>query len=221
MAIAELTSAGWTLSDLAEKFGPMPAARIRSQPPPGTATEDDALRILEQEKRPCELVDGVLVEKTMGLLESMIALRLASRLDQFVVEHNLGVMAGEAGTLRLAPGQIRIPDVCFISWHRLAGRDPFRLEPIPDVIPNLAIEVLSPGNTVAEMSRKLADYFAAGVELVWYLDPRKGTATVYQSPDSMVVLSGDAVLDGGEVLPDFSVSVADLFRVGQPPSSLQ
>lgn len=101
MAIAELTASGWTLADLLEKFGPMPATRIRPQPPPGTATEVDALHIIEQKGRLCELVDGVLVEKTRGLIESMIAMGLAIRLGDFSRQQRLGVVAGADGTVRL------------------------------------------------------------------------------------------------------------------------
>ena len=217
MAIAELTALGWTLADLLEKFGPMPATRIRVQPTPGTATEADALHVIEHEGRLCELVDGVLVEKTMGLLESMIAMELVFRLSGFAKQHRLGVVAGEAGTVRLAPGLIRIPDVSFFSWARLRGRDLRKEKRIPDLVPNLAVEVFSASNTPAEMKRKLAEYFATGVELVWFLDPVPRTVTVYRTPEESVLIQADGLLDGGQVLPGFSVRVGDLFDVAVPP----
>ncbi|HQU41587.1 MAG TPA: Uma2 family endonuclease, partial [Pirellulales bacterium] len=100
-----------TLTDLAELFGPMPAWRIRSVPVPGTATEQDVIDIEEHENRLCELVEGVLVEKTVGFYESVIAVAIARRLGDFVEAHNLGVVSGEGGMMRLFPGMVRIPDV--------------------------------------------------------------------------------------------------------------
>jgi hypothetical protein len=77
MASTARPRAGWTLSDLHRRFGPMPARRIRRDPAPGTATVEDVERINAREDRPCGLVDGILVEKTAGLLESFLAIQLA------------------------------------------------------------------------------------------------------------------------------------------------
>ena len=219
MAVAELTASGWTLADLLEKFGPMPATRIRSQPPPGTATEVDALFVIEHEGRLCELVDGVLVEKTLGWLESLIAAELIIRLGNFVRENRLGVVTAPDGAVRLAPGLIRIPDVSFFAWARLRGRDLTKEKRIPDLIPNLAIEVLSSSNTTAEMSRKLDEYFTTGVELVWFLDPIPRAVTVYHAPETSVLIPADGLLDGGLVLPGYSVRVGELFDVAVPPEA--
>src|SRR2546422_9004603 len=86
-----------TLRDLVDRLGDIPPERIRMQPAPGTATEADVLFHLEGEKRLFELVDGVLVEKAMGLYESILAGVLIGFLQVFLKEHNLGVVAGEAG----------------------------------------------------------------------------------------------------------------------------
>ncbi len=75
-----------------------------------------------------------------------------------------------------------MPDVAFMSWDRLPGKT-VPDEAIPELAPDLAIEVLSAGNTKGEMERKLKDYFFAGVRLVWYIDWRRRTAEVYTSPD--------------------------------------
>ena len=90
-----LTSTGMTLADLLERFGAIPAARIRYDPPPGTATEQDVITLEAREKRLFELVDGVLVEKAMGFYESFLAMRLAQFLLAFVERHVLGIVAGE------------------------------------------------------------------------------------------------------------------------------
>jgi Uma2 family endonuclease len=107
---------------------------------------------------------------------------------------------------------VRLPDVCFISWSKLKLRR-FPRAPIAPLVPDLAIEVLSPTNTHAEMERKLREYFAAGVRLVWYIDPELQSATIYNAPDSFHVVRVADTLDGGDVLPGFSLSLADLFRI--------
>src|SRR5262245_48364860 len=88
-----------TVADLADMFGPIPDCRIRRDPPPGKATERDVLAIHAQEKRLCELIDGVLVEKTMGYEESVIAIELARLIGNFVARRKAGLVAGEGGML--------------------------------------------------------------------------------------------------------------------------
>src|SRR5262245_55689594 len=113
----------WTLADLHKRFGPMPASRIRNHPPPGTATEQDVLDIDAHEDRFCELVDGVLVEKTMGAWEGRVASVIGYYFEDYLEENDLGVSLGEGGMLKLLPHQVRIPDVCFIPWDRIPNRE--------------------------------------------------------------------------------------------------
>jgi Uma2 family endonuclease len=100
--------------------------------------------------------------------------------------------------------------VCFISWDRFPNRQ-LPPEPIPDLVPDLAIEVLSKWNTEKEMQRKLHDYFTAGVRLVWYVDPRTRSAKSYTAENQFVELSESQSLSGGEVLPGFELSLHELF----------
>lgn len=205
-----LMSTSMTLADLLERFGPIPAARIRYEPPPGTATEEDVIALEARENRLFELVDGVLVEKAMGFYESFLAMRLAQFLLAFVEQYALGIVAGADGMLRLAPGLVRIPDVSFVSWNRLPEHRVPR-QPIPDLAPDLAVEVLSEGNTPREMARKLREYFAAGVRLVWYVDPVRQEVHVYTAPEQREVLATDHTLHGADVLPGFTLPVRHLF----------
>jgi Uma2 family endonuclease len=210
MATAIVSPPLWTLADLAEMFGPMPPQRIRFSPPPGSATERDVLEIHLREDRLCELVDGVLVEKDMGFYEARLALVLGAVLETFANRHQRGIVVGSDGMMRLAPGLIRIPDVSFISRKRLPrGRTPRK--PIPNLTPDLAVEVLSGGNTKKEMDRKLQDYFQAGVRLVWFVNPKARTVTVYTAPDQAAVLTIKDTLDGGAVLPGFTLLLRELF----------
>jgi Uma2 family endonuclease len=201
-----------TLADLADRFGPMPPGRILLDPSPGTATANDLLAIHRRGKRLCELVDGVLVEKVLGFEESILAAKIIAILHIFVELRKLGVVAGEGGMLRLSKGLVRIPDVSFVAKSRLPGNKVPR-SPIPKLAPNLAVEVLSKGNTRQEMARKLADFFKAGVELVWYVYPRSRTIKVFTSPAKFKVLKGAQMLSGGAVLPGFKVNLAEIFSV--------
>jgi Uma2 family endonuclease len=207
---------GWTLADLLERFGDIPPYRIRLFPAPGTATEQDVLKIQARTDRLCELVEGVLVEKTMGVRESGLAMMLGWFLIDFVEKKDLGMVTGPDGTLRLLPGLVRIPDVAFISWDRLPQRT-YPDEPIPDLAPDLAVEVLSKDNTRGEMQRKLKEYFLAGTRLVWYVDPVKRTVRVYTAPDQSTLLHQGESLDGGEVLPGFTLPLERLFARLSPP----
>jgi Uma2 family endonuclease len=201
---------GLTAADLTDRFGPIPLTRVRFDPWPGNATEQDVLDIHNREKRLYELVDGILVEKVMGYPESALALILARILGNWVQPRRLGILAGEAGMMRLTVGRVRIPDISFVSWGRLPGRRRPR-KPLPDLSPDLAIEVLSESNTDEEMTGKRQDYFASGTRLVWQIDPEKRTVDVYTAPDTFTRLDANSTLDGGDVLPGFTLPLAQLF----------
>jgi len=197
-----------TAGELLHELGDIPADRVRLRPTPGTATERD---LLEPEGRHCELVEGVLVEKTMGSVESLLTVELLIALGAFVKRNRLGIVMGADGMMRLMPGLVRIPDISFTSWDRLPGRRAFRT-PISDCAPDLAIEVLSKSNSKREMDRKLREYFQAGVRLVWCVDPKTRTARVCAGPKAMTRLDGDGTLDGGEVVPGFALPLRELFE---------
>ncbi len=197
-----------TVADLLASLGDIRPERIRMRPLPGTATEDDVLAAHASNKRLCELIDGVLVEKAMGYDESTFAVEIGYLLISFLRQHDLGVATGANGMLRLMPGLVRIPDVAFVRWENL----PAKYGQIPPIAPDLAVEVLSPSNTPREMERKLHDYFNAGTSLVWYFDLKARTVTVYTAPDKFTVLGESDTLDGGTVLPGFSASLHDLFE---------
>jgi Uma2 family endonuclease len=199
-----------TLADLLRRLGSVPLDRIRFHPYPGTATVQDVIDIEEREGKLCELVAGVLVEKTVGYRESRLAIFIAGLLNAFVLPRNSGIVTGPDGTMELMANLVRIPDVAFTKWDRFPGRK-CPTEPVPRLSPNLAIEVLSRSNTPGEMLAKRQDYFSVGVELVWEIDPEKRTVSVYASPTQSTTLSANDTLDGGTVLPGFALPVAQLF----------
>jgi len=199
-----------TVADLLDRLGGIPASRVRLVPTPGTATEQDVTDVHDRTNRLCELVDGVLVEKVMGFDESRFSVLLAAYLVAFLNRNDLGTIIGADGMMRLFPGLVRIPDVAFISWKRYPKKRRKRGE-IPTVAPDLVVEVLSKGNTPREMTRKLDEYFRAGVLQVWYVDPKRRTVRVYADRNHSIVLGEDDHLEGGDVLPGFSLSIRDWF----------
>jgi Uma2 family endonuclease len=204
-----------TLADLHERLGSIPLERIRLHPAPGTAKEEDVLSRPDGVKRLCELVDGVLVEKPMGYYESRLGAVLIYFLECYLEEHDLGIILGESGTVRLEPGLVRIPDVAFFPWKRFPRRK-LPAEPIPDLVPDLAVEILSATNTPKEMARKRREYFAGGCRLVWEVFPDTHIVLVYTSPEKFAELIEKDVIDGRPVLPGFALNIRDWFaRAGQ------
>jgi Uma2 family endonuclease len=157
-----------------------------------------------------------LVEKAMGYEEARVATELAHLIKSYLERNDLGICVGADGMMRIAPGLVRIPDVSFITWDRLPRRESPR-EPIPDMAPDLAVEVLSEGNTKQEMVRKVREYFESGVVLVWLIDPKKRTARVYSTIEKPTLVRADAVLDGGDILPGFVIKLSDLLDRGRRP----
>lgn len=208
----------WTAADLFERFGPIPLDRIRTDPPPGLATLNDAIAFNESKRGLCEFVDGVLVEKTVGAYESYLAMEIAFVIRQFLVEHNLGVVLVTDGSYRFVSGRMRMPDVSFISWQRMGDYD-LRSQAVVPFAPDLAVEVLSPSNTERELEDQLEDYFTDQVHLVWVVDPQRREVSVYVSQTQPTVLGESDRLEGGDVLPGFALSLENLFAKPQSESA--
>jgi Uma2 family endonuclease len=208
--------AGATVADLLRNLGDISADRVLLRPSPGLASEAHVIEVQSRDGRLCELIGGVLVEKGMGIFESRLAAILIAYLEFNRQVQELGMVLGPDGMVRLAPGVVAVPDASFIRWDRLpGGKAPTTA--MLEVAPDLVVKVLSPGNTPREMDRKLHEYFAAGVRLVWYVDPPTRRVTVYTSPSDSRVLDESQSLDGGDVLPGFSLSIGEWFnRASQP-----
>jgi len=199
-----------TVDELLRSLG-VPAKRVRLDPPPGTATVRDVIRIHAREGRLFELVDGTLVEKAISADASFVAVTLIQLLGFYhQTAGNLGMVLGSDGFLRISARYVRAPDVSFTNWDRLPNRKVPR-EPIPTLVPDLAVEVLSPSNTRREMARKRNEYFQSGVRLVWVIDPKGRTVQAYTSPGEVADLGPADILTGGDVLPAFAVKVGELF----------
>ncbi|KAA1259963.1 hypothetical protein LF1_25010 [Rubripirellula obstinata] len=200
-----------TFADRLADLGHLDAQRIRTRPAPGTATLDDLVRANGQGDGLCELIDHTLVEKAMSYEASVVAATILSILRQFINPRKLGIVSGADGMFRLIPGNVRGPDVAYASRDRFADGK-FPSEAYPSMSPDLAVEVLSLGNTKAEMTRKRIEYFHSGVRLVWIVDCRSRSIAVYTAPDDVVILNEEATLTGGEVLPHFQTPVSAFFE---------
>lgn len=163
-----------------------------------------------------ELVRGEVVEMPGAAYAHALLVRTLFRLlDTFVVAHDLGEAFPDALSYVIArdPDTIRIPDVSFIAKERALNANFRGYVPFA---PDLAVEVVSPGDTATELREKVHQYLAAGVRLVWVIWPQDHTTTVYAPRGEVRELGPDEVLDGSTVLPGFQVRVADLFADVSP-----
>lgn len=195
-----------TVAELLHELGDIPPYRVRLYPYPGTATEADAVRVNEHEAA-CELVNGTLVEKAVGMPEDYLGTWLAHLLMTFVIPRRLGMVVTGRPQFRMPRGNLREPDVSFTRRDRLP-------KPLPQVggwCPDLCVEVLSPDNTRREMALKRTEFFPAGCRLMWEIDPRTRTVAVYTAPDAVTRLDESGTLDGGDVLSGFTLPLRDLF----------
>jgi Uma2 family endonuclease len=205
-----------TVADLLHQLGDIPPERILWDPVPGTATEADVIRHVDGDnKRLVELIDGTLVEKTMGAYEARVGGLIVHFIEGFLEAHDFGISFGADATLRILPRQVRLPDVSFVSWTKLPNRE-LPAESVAPLVPDLAIEVLSESNTRREMERKRRDYFTAGVRRVWQVDPDTRSAEVFTAPEQSTPIGPNGELDGEDILPGFRLSLAHLFdRAGK------
>ncbi|HYT92248.1 MAG TPA: Uma2 family endonuclease [Gemmataceae bacterium] len=164
-----------------------------------------------------EIVDGQYVElPPMSTCAVRIASLLVKALEVFAEEHKLGRAVAEMLFALDAKGKLkRRPDVAFVSYarwakgRRLPDTDPWM------VVPELAIEVVSPNDLAEDLRKKVQEYFQAGAQLVWVVYPKLGLVDVYESQSVVRVRTLAEELDGGSVLPDLRLPVAVLFEEGE------
>lgn len=160
---------------------------------------------------PCELVRGELVMMSPGKgRHAAVGMKIGRSLLDFVEANDLGeVFDSSAGyVLSRDPDTVREPDVSFLTTQRLKEQD---LDAFLEGAPDLAVEVLSPSNTAAEMRAKMDDYFGAGCRVVWIVDPLRKSVTVHRPDGSTVVLAEQDTLTEEELLPGFSLVVREIF----------
>jgi Uma2 family endonuclease len=170
-------------------------------------TPDDVLRL--EEKGLFELVDGKLVEKHLGPLVSQTVGLIVGRLVSWRGMADAGAVVPEQ-TFQCFPHEpqmVRRPDVAFIAANRVADVPEGGHVPIA---PDLAVEVISHQVTLVEFEKRLDDYRAAGIALVWVVFPKHRRVRVYRLDRTISEFSEAEALTGESVLPGFSVTVRDL-----------
>ena len=174
---------------------------------------DEEFMALPDDGHHYEIINGELIDMgNSGALHGYVCSTLVILLGGYVRQHNLGAMLDSSTAFKMKNGNKRSPDIAFFAKERLQGMAVLPsgyLEGAPD----LAVEVLSPDNTVEEIDDKLTEYFENGSRLVWVINPIQHYVLVYRSaeePDRL--LKGKDSLDGEEVIPGFSLAIADLFQ---------
>ena len=160
-----------------------------------------------------ELVDGVLIELCPNNGEhAQTETNLVMLLVPHVRRNRLGrVLTGDPGfILRRNPDTVRGPDIAFVSTERLPGPLPHR--GFLEVMPDLAIEIVSPSNTPAEIQAKIRDYFDAGVRLIWVVYPESRRVQVIRSLQERFDLTDEDTLSGDDVIPGFACQVGEIFE---------
>ena len=161
-----------------------------------------------------ELVDGEVIELPGGTwLHADIVIHIFTIIHAYVRQHGLGRAYADGLTYLLLsdPDTMRIPDISFIPQERIPESGP--TSSYARVLPALVVEVVSLGNTAAELRRRTRDYIEAGVSLVWIVWPDDQTVSVHAGSMNPTELTSTDTLDGGDVLPGFTVTVAELFDI--------
>lgn len=173
-------------------------------------TADELLHVNLPDQR-TELVRGVLVvREKAGFRHGAVTMRLAKGIADQVDARGLGlVLAADTGfKLATDPDTVRAPDIAFIRRDRLPDPEPLGYL---DLAPDLAVEVLSPGDRPGEVLAKVADWLDAGTRLVWVVDPTRRLVRVYRADGSQSVVAENDVLDGEDVLPGFACRLSAIW----------
>jgi Uma2 family endonuclease len=182
-------------------------------PPEKKIWTDAEFMALNEDGHRYEIVNGELIDMgNSGAKHGYVAIILSSALFSCVSTQKLGAMFDSSTAFKMKSGNKRSPDISFVAKERLQG-----LEELPEGFlegaPDLAVEILSPSNTVEEIYNKLVEYFENGAHLVWVINPKEHYVLVYRSskePDRL--LKSIDSLDGEDIVPGFSLPVADLFQ---------
>jgi Uma2 family endonuclease len=180
----------------------------------GSSASLDAFPFAVPDDMLYEVVDGKIVEKIVGAYEGDIAGILYQFLGMFASTNRLGRAFIEViFRIDQAKNLQRRPDVAFVNHARWpAGRRPPKKVGVWDMVPDLAVEVVSPSNSASQVQEKMHEYFRAGVTAVWIIYPEQEEVYVYASPAQIQVLQVGQELDGRDLIPGFRLPVATLFE---------
>lgn len=185
----------------------------RSLKPKGEIwTDDELLALAVNTDVKYELWNGkIIAMPPAGLKHGVVITRLTAYLGIYVLQHKLGELADGQSGFRLSVEDCFEPDIAFISRERLKLLQPMS-EKIFHGLPDLAVEVLSPSDSITKTERKMLLYLTYGSRLGWMVDSKNKTARVYRPGQSFELLRGDRMLTGNSIVPGFRLSLAKLFE---------
>jgi len=176
------------------------------------ALTDEQFMALPEDDNLYEYINGeLIVVANSGVEHGYLALTLGYFLTGFVRSHRLGVTCDSSTAFKMKMGNKRSPDLAFIAKERLQG-----LKRLPkgffEGAPDLAVEIISPNNTFAEIHNKLVEYFENGTRLVWVILPDEECVLVYHQPKPSKLLQVEDSLDGEAVITGFQLPLIELFQ---------
>lgn len=161
-----------------------------------------------------ELVNGELVEKNVSVLSSLVEGIVLTRLSVFCDSHQLGPVFPGTNGIQCFPDdplKVRKPDAAFVKKERFLAE--YLKEGFLSIAPDLAVGVLSPNDLASEVIEKVEEYLAAGITLVWVIDPEAQIVVIHRGDGSVTKLRKNDELAGENIIPDFRCKVAELFPV--------
>lgn len=182
---------------------------MTASPLPAVTTAEELLDLPDDGWR-YELVRGELLRMTPASYEhAKVTITIGAVLAEFVRARDLGdILGGDPGfTLARNPDTVRAPDVAFVAADRRPADGPG----FPDLAPDLAVEVVSPNDRAGEIAEKVQEWLDAGCRAVWVAHPKLKRLVVHHPDGTARMLGPEDELDGGDVLPGFRVTVAELF----------
>ncbi len=172
---------------------------------------DEELMSLPDGEGKYELVDGELIMVGTGFLHEILIARLSGILESFAQVHDLGLVGAGGLGCRMKTGNMRSPDVSFVTKARAMemGKN---IVGFLQGAPDLAVEKASPSDSPYALRKKTVEYFENGCQLCWIVDPWLKAVLVLTPDGTETLLTSRDTLDGGELLPEFSFHVGDLFK---------
>ena len=192
---------------------PMPVATI-TPPPKASRRKYDPYEDAPDDKL-FEVVNGIRVEKTMGVLQLWLGSQIHGLLDQHCRENQLGRSVSEMMFDIPSRSNDRKPDVAFVSYSKWPRNRPVPSVNAWPVVPDFVVEVVSPSDAFFKVIDKVHEYFEAGVKLVWLIVSSVEQAYIFTAQDTVAIVNRDGELDGGDVVPGFRLSMGFLFPVSE------
>jgi Uma2 family endonuclease len=174
----------------------------------GTATIDDLLRT-PKDGRIYELVDGEIIVSPAGMRHGEVVTKISLAIATYLDKNSIGKAYSPDTGIALPDGNIRCPDVTVVLNEKLPGGE--SPDTFGELVPDFVVEVLSPGDSMKEVGRKIGEFLECGVPLVWLADPKHKTVTTYRSLSETKQYTLDDTITAEPILPGFSCPISKFF----------